>query len=149
MKKVLMVSLFALVTIVSFGQNKITSSLNQELKDGLDNPQKITFKVYGPEKFDSLWGNKSKTIIEKVIYLTNLELMYSMKNRESYKPIQTPKNTIMYFPYKDETNIVVTLVVEAKNGYGNTLTKEYHCYAKGDFLSDNLYNTVKVDISSY
>jgi hypothetical protein len=148
MKKLLVLTM-VLASYVSYGQTKMPSSLVQELKDGLDNPQKITFKVYSPEQLDSLWGKKSKEVLEKVIYLTNLELKYTMKNKESYKPIQTPKNTIMYMDYKGETNVVISLVVEAKNGYGNTLTKEYHCYAKGDFLSDNLYKTVKVDISSY
>jgi hypothetical protein len=138
-----------LVSFVSYGQTKTSPTLTEDLKDGLENVQKITFKVYSPETLDSLWGNKSTDILKQVVYLCNLELMYSMKNKDSYKPIQTPKNTIMYMNYKGETNIAVTLVVEAKNGYGNTLTKSYSCFVKGDFLSENIYKTVKVDISSY
>jgi hypothetical protein len=82
------------------------------------------------DKFDSIAGNKSYELVNSAIYKANLELMYSMKDKFSYKPLKVTSNDVMYFNYKGEQYVVVSIACEAKNGYGNPISKQYRVWLK-------------------
>jgi hypothetical protein len=121
-----------LLTLTSFGQKvstqKAPSTVTIPLLDGLDFKNNITFKVVQPTKFDSLYGKTSINSIENNLHIASMFLSFEMKNPNSYKPIASPINKIMLMDFDGKTIVSVTIVAESQNGYGNKITKEYHCY---------------------
>ena len=141
-KFITMVAIASIASLTSFGQvtqvvNKtttetkvLTSQLEVELKDGLEQIHNVSFKILSVDKFDSIAGNKSYELVNSAIYKANLELMYSMKDKFSYKPLKVTSNDVMYFNYKGEQYVVVSIACEAKNGYGNPISKQYRVWLK-------------------
>jgi hypothetical protein len=125
-----------LLTLTSFGQKSSTlktpSTVTLSLLDGLDFKNNITFKVVEPTKFDNVYGKTSLDAIKDVLQISNLFLQFEMKNQNSYKPIPSPINKIMLMEFDNKTIASITIVAESQNGYGNKITKEYHCYTDLD-----------------
>ena len=128
MKKLLVLTL-VLASFVSYGQNK--KEITSKLKNGIGQEVPITFIILGRDKLDSVLVNNVDKKIENAIFVANLELEYSMKNKLSYTPLQTSDNNIMYFK---DNQIVVSLSCSGKNGYGNSIEKTYNiCLVSDDY----------------
>ena len=149
--------------------SKTPSKLTCKLSDGSYNYQNIIFSIDSPEKFDSLFGNKSTLILKDLVEFSNemLKGLFSMKMdrseteiaRLSYKPIQSKRNSIRYERKEDieifrdedrkyvEDRISIDFIVEFKNGYGNKIAKEYTYYITGKKV--NLSDIKSPDVSMF
>ena len=136
MKRLFIITTLFFLSFVSFSQKvatlKTPSSVTLSLLDGLDFKNNITFKIVEPTKFDNVYGKTSLNTIKDVLQISNLFLQFEMKNQNSYKPIVSPINKIMLMEFDGKTIASITIVAQSENGYGNKITKEYHCYTDLD-----------------
>ncbi len=104
-----------------------------KVRDGMDQWVNFPVKVLGITKLDSLFGKKSYDLIEYSVMIAVLELKFQMKDRYSFKPLPTNDNSVIYYKSDDGVEyIVVEIAAEAKNGYGNPISKKYNVFLKYD-----------------
>jgi hypothetical protein len=160
-----MVAIASIASLSSFGQvkqvvNKTTvskttpekkevkvlkSNIEFKLQDGMDQWLSVPFKVLSVTELDSIAGSKSYDLTEWAAMTANLELKYSMKDKYSYKPLKVESNNIMYFFYKNTPYIVVQIACEAKNGYGNPISKLYSVWLKYDNTQTDISKSLTFD----
>ena len=132
-----MVAIALIASVSVFAQTQFQSV---KLKNGLGEESEYKIKVLGKD-LDSAFAEKLPNIIETSVKIASIKLKYSMKDPYSFKVLPVEDNSIMYF----RGGVVVNLVVEGKNGYGNPITKRYMCTVKGDFNSPDLFKTLNVE----
>ena len=137
MKKFFLFAIAVIASVSLFAQPKTQSV---KLKNGLGEESQYTIKLLGKD-LDSAFAEKLPKIVETSVTIASIKLKYSMKDPYSFKILPVEDNSIMYF----RGGVVVNLVVEAKNGYGNPVTKRYMCTVKGDFNSTKLYESLNVE----
>ena len=137
MKKVFLFAIAVIASVSLFAQPKTQPV---KLKNGLGQESEYSIKLLGKD-LDSAFAERLPKIVETSVTIASIKLQYSMKDPYSFKVLPVEDNSIMYF----RGGVVVNLVVEGKNGYGNPITKRYMCTVKGDFTSPELYKTLNVE----
>ena len=136
MKKGLLFAIALIASVSMFAQSQVQPV---KLKNGLGEESEYKIKILG-KNLDSAFGAKLSKVIETSVTIASINLKYSMKDPYSFKVLPVEDNSIMYF----RGGVVVTLVTEGKNGYGNPITKRYTSVIKGNFDSENLYKDLGV-----
>jgi hypothetical protein len=103
-------------------------------------------KVHGIPELDSLFGKKSYDLVEWSVMTAVLELKHQMKDKYSFKPLPIKDNSVIYFKSSDGNEyIVVDVAAEAKNGYGNPISKKYIVWLVFDRTNPDLYKSLTLD----
>jgi len=116
-----------------------------KVMDGMDQWVNFPVRVNNVPKLDSLFGQKSYDLIEYSVMTAVMELKYQMKDKYSFKPLQSVDNHVMYFKSSDGTEyIVVDVAAEAKNGYGNPISKKYMVWLVYDSTNPEIFKSLKL-----
>lgn len=125
---------------------KLQRDMVFKVMDGMDQWVNFPVKVHGIPELDSLFGKKSYDLVEWSVMTAVLELKHQMKDKYSFKPLPIKDNSVIYFKSSDGNEyIVVDVAAEAKNGYGNPISKKYIVWLVFDRTNPDLYKSLTLD----
>jgi len=163
MKKIMMVAITLIASVSMLSQTKTVSKktttkvvtkespkvlkkdISIKIMDGMESWVTVPYKVLNVQKIDSVFNKKSYEIVEWAVMYSNLKLKHTMKDSYSFKPLTVGNNSIIYLDYEGKDYLIVEIIAQANNGYGNPISKKYSVWLTYDKTNKDLYESFTLE----